>query len=120
MYGLPAESQKEALAELRQLQKQFPVPLATLQDAANQIDHAVKVAGINHVGIGSDFDGGSMLTGLRDVGDFPALTEELLRRGYSRRDLAKIWSGNLFRVMKAVEKGKSRWGGGMCLLPLNS
>ncbi|WP_133273643.1 dipeptidase [Hymenobacter radiodurans] len=108
VYGLPTESQKEALAELRQLQKQFPVPLATVQDAANQIDHAVKVAGIDHVGIGSDFDGGSVLTGLRDVGDLPALTEELLRRGYSRRDLAKIWSGNLFRVMRAVEKGKSR------------
>jgi membrane dipeptidase len=106
VYGLPAEDQKQALAELGQLQKQFPVPLATLQDAASQIDHAVKIAGINHVGIGSDFDGGSTLTGLRDVGDFPALTEELLRRGYSRRDLAKIWGGNLFRVMDAVEKGK--------------
>ncbi|SMB91179.1 Membrane dipeptidase [Hymenobacter roseosalivarius DSM 11622] len=108
VYGLPAESQKEALAELKQLQVRYPVPLATLQDAANQIDHAVKMAGINHVGIGSDFDGGSVLTGLRDVGDLPSLTAELMRRGYSRRDLAKIWSGNLFRVMKAVEKGKSR------------
>jgi membrane dipeptidase len=106
VYGLPAEDQKQALAELGQLQKQFPVPLATLQDAASQIDHAVKIAGINHVGIGSDFDGGSTLTGLRDVGDFPALTEELLRRGYSRRDLAKIWGGNLFRVMDAVAKGR--------------
>jgi membrane dipeptidase len=106
VYGLPAPDQQQALAELRQMQEQFPVPLATLQDAANQIDHAVQVAGINHVGIGSDFDGGSVLNGLRDVGDFPALTEELLRRGYSRRELAKIWSGNLFRVMKAVDKGR--------------
>ncbi|MBC6607341.1 membrane dipeptidase [Hymenobacter sp. BT188] len=112
VYGLPAESQQAALAEWGQLQKQFPVPLATLQDAANQIDYAVRVAGINHVGIGSDFDGGSVLTGLRNVGDLPALTEELVRRGYSRRDLAKIWSGNLFRVMKAVEKGKSRSAAG--------
>lgn len=107
VYGLPEPDQQRALAELRQLQEQFPVPLATLQDAANQIDHAVRVAGINHVGIGSDFDGGSVLNGLRDVGDFPALTEELRRRGYSRRDLAKIWSGNLFRVMKAVAKGSA-------------
>jgi len=107
VYALPPTDRKEALAEYTQIEKQYPVPLANVQDAANQIDHLVQVAGINHVGIGSDFDGGTVLTGLADVGDFPNLTLELVRRGYSARDLNKIWSGNLLRVMRAVERGKS-------------
>jgi membrane dipeptidase len=59
------------------------------------------------VGIGGDFDGGTELDGLNDVGEYPNLTLELLRRGYSRRDIEKIWSGNLFRVMRAVERAKA-------------
>ncbi len=82
------------------------MPLATVADAANQIDHLVQVAGIDHVGIGSDFDGGTVLDGLADVGDFPNLTVELVRRGYSARALRKIWGGNLFRVMNAAARGK--------------
>jgi len=106
LYALPPDDKKVAMAEYAQLEKQYPVPLATVQDAANQIDHLVQVAGIDHVGIGSDFDGGTILTGLTDVGDFPNLTLELVRRGYSAKDINKIWSGNLFRVMRAVERGK--------------
>ena len=106
VYALPPADKNLALEEYAQLEKQYPVPLATVQDVANQIDHLVKVAGIDHVGIGSDFDGGTTLTGLADVGDFPKLTLELVRRGYSARDINKIWSGNLFRVMRAVERGK--------------
>ncbi|MBC6991038.1 dipeptidase [Hymenobacter sp. BT491] len=108
IYGLPEASQQQALAEFNTIKEQFPVPLATVQDAVNQIDHAVKIAGIDHVGIGSDFDGGTELADLRDVGEFPNLTRELVRRGYSRKDIEKIWGGNLFRVMRAVEHGKSK------------
>ena len=108
MYALPPPEKQQALAEYAQLEVQHPVPLATVQDAANQLDHLVKVAGIDHVGIGSDFDGGTELTGLANVGDFPNLTLELVRRGYSARDIDKIWSGNLFRVMQAVERGKGK------------
>jgi membrane dipeptidase len=104
IYGLPATEQQQAQAEATKLEEQFPVPLATVQDAANLIDHMVKVAGIDHVGIGSDFDGGTRLTGLADAGEFPNLTLELVKRGYSEKDIFKIWSGNLFRVMKAVDK----------------
>ncbi|AYA37535.1 membrane dipeptidase [Hymenobacter oligotrophus] len=107
VYSLPEPEQKQALAEMDELSKRFPVPLATVQDAANQIDHIVRVAGIDHVGIGGDFDGGTELDGLRDVGEYPNLTIELVRRGYSRRDIEKIWSGNLFRVMRAAEKARS-------------
>lgn len=106
VYGLPPAEQDQAQAKYTQLAPQYPVPLATVQDAANQIDHLVQVAGIDHVGIGSDFDGGSVLTGLANVGDFPNLTLELVRRGYSARDINKIWGGNLFRVMRAVARGK--------------
>ncbi|MCB2406842.1 dipeptidase [Hymenobacter lucidus] len=106
VYGLPATEQQQALADIDQLDKQFPVALATVQDAVNQIDHIVKVAGIDHVGIGSDFDGGTRLTGLGDAGEFSNLTLELVKRGYSEKDIFKIWSGNLFRVMKAVDKAR--------------
>ncbi|MCB2376407.1 dipeptidase [Hymenobacter sp. BT635] len=104
VYGLPAAEQQQALAEIDQLNAKFPVALATVQDAVNQIDHIVKIAGIDHVGIGSDFDGGTRLTGLGDAGELPNLTLELVKRGYSEKDIFKIWSGNLFRVMKAAEK----------------
>ena len=108
VHGLPPIEKQQALAEYAQLEQQYPVPLATVQDAANQIDHLVQVAGVDHVGIGSDFDGGTVLDGLSNVGDFPNLTLELVRRGYSARDINKIWSGNLFRVMQAVERGKGK------------
>jgi membrane dipeptidase len=64
----------------------------------------VKVAGIDHVGIGADLDGGGGVKGMFDVSEMGNVTAELLRRGYSARDIEKIWSGNLFRVMRAVEK----------------
>lgn len=108
VYALPPTEKQAALAEYALLEQQYPLPLATVQDAANQIDHLVQVAGIDHVGIGSDFDGGTVLDGLANVGDFPNLTLELVRRGYSARDVNKIWSGNLFRVMRAVERGKGK------------
>jgi len=108
MYALPPAEKQAAFAEYAQLEVQYPVPLATVADAANQLDHLVQVAGIDHVGIGSDFDGGTILTGLAHVGDFPNLTLELVRRGYSARDITKIWSGNLFRMMQAVERGKGK------------
>ena len=81
-----------------------PAPTATLAQVADHIDHAVKLAGIDHVGLGGDFDGvGSLPTGLKDVSTYPALFTELARRGYARADLEKIASRNMLRVMKAAE-----------------
>lgn len=78
-----------------------PTPLAVLVD---HIDHMVEVAGVDHVGIGSDFDGVPFLPqGLEHVGQLPNLTAELLRRGYSDEDVLKILGGNVLRVMEAVE-----------------
>ncbi|MCE7943477.1 MAG: membrane dipeptidase, partial [Chlorobi bacterium CHB1] len=70
------------------------------------IDHVVKLVGIDHVGFGSDFDGvgDSLPTGLKSVADFPNLIYELLKKGYSDKDIEKICSGNLLRVWSEVEK----------------
>jgi membrane dipeptidase len=82
-----------------------PVPPATLSDVADHIDHLRKVAGIDHVGIGSDFDGFSgPPAGLEDVSKYPDLFAELLRRGYSEADLKKIAGLNLLRVFRAAEQ----------------
>src|SRR5580704_9640095 len=85
------------------------VPPATLQDVVAHIDHAVKVGGIDAVGIGSDFDGVFCTpTGLEDVSKFPNLTRALLEKGYSEQNIRKIYGGNTLRVMRAVEAEAKR------------
>jgi membrane dipeptidase len=85
--------------------KSNPVPRATIADAANHIDHIRKVAGIDHIGLGGDFDGiTSVPEGLEDVSKYPLLTAELLRRGYKDDDIKKILGLNILRVMRAAEK----------------
>lgn len=82
-----------------------PQPKATLAQVADHIDHIRKVAGIDHIGIGGDFGGVDELpVGLENVATYPALFAELVRRGYSKADLAKIAQGNVLRVMRGVEK----------------
>jgi membrane dipeptidase len=81
--------------------KAHPIPRGTVADVADHIDHIAKVAGIDHVGIGSDFDGISVWPeGLDDVSCFPRLTEELLKRGHSESDVHKILGGNILRVFR--------------------
>ena len=94
-----AQGEDATIAEYRK-----KVPPATLADVVAHIDHAVKVGGIGAVGIGSDFDGVFCTPqGLEDVSKFPNLTRALLEKGYSEQDIRKIYSGNLLRVMRAVE-----------------
>jgi membrane dipeptidase len=85
-------------------------PRATLSDVAAHIDHIRQVAGIDHVGIGSDFDGidGLAPAGLEDVSKYPALVAELLRRGYSDADVTKIIGGNVLRALKQAEQVAAR------------
>jgi membrane dipeptidase len=81
-----------------------PAPKATVQQLADHVDHIRAVAGIDHVGIGGDYDGmESGPVGMEDVSGYPALFVELARRGYSQQDLEKIASGNMMRVLKAAE-----------------
>lgn len=85
------------------------VPPATLEDVVAHIDHAVKIAGIGAVGIGSDFDGVFCTPrGLEDPSKFPNLTRALLEKGYSAEDIRKIYGGNFLRVMRAVEAEAKR------------
>ena len=80
--------------------------VATVEDVADHIDHAVKIAGIDHVGIGSDFDGiAATANGLEDVSKMPALVAVLLKRGYPEADLKKILAGNFLRVIREVIGG---------------
>jgi membrane dipeptidase len=83
--------------------------LATVSDVVDHIDHVVQVIGIDHVGIGTDFDGGGGVNGCRSVADMKNITMELLRRGYSKNEIGKIWGGNVMRVFRKVEEiaGKS-------------
>ena len=73
-------------------------------DFVNHIDHAVKVAGIDHVGISSDFDGGGGIDGWRDASETFNVTLELVKRGYSEDDIRKLWGGNTLRVMGENQK----------------
>jgi len=82
-----------------------PYPFADVTDVADHIDHVVQVAGVDYVGLGSDYDGvgPTLPTGLKDVSTYPNLVAELLRRDYSEEDIIKILGGNLMRVWREVE-----------------
>ena len=84
--------------------KAHPMPSGGVGDIADSIDHIVKLAGIDHVGLGGDMDGiDTTVSGLEDVSKYPALFVELARRGYAKAALEKIASGNMLRVMRAAE-----------------
>jgi len=82
------------------------LPKVTWEKIIEHIDHAVKVAGVDHVGLGSDFDGATMPIGMEDASKLPKITEALLKKGYSEADVTKILGGNILRVMEAVEKAR--------------
>ncbi len=104
--GLTPEQEKQATTEWYELEEKYPVKLATVADVVDHIDHMVKVMGIDHVGIGTDFDGGGGVDGCRDASQMYHITMELLRRGYSEKDIRKIWGENFLRVFREVEKRK--------------
>ena len=100
-YANDPAGMRAARAEWR---KANPEPKATLSMVADHIDHIRSVAGIDHIGLGGDFDGiDTVVEGLEDVSKYPALTAELLRRGYSDRDIRKILGLNVLRVMRTAE-----------------
>ena len=101
--GLSEADMKAARKEWYAINDQYPQKLATVSDVVDHIDHIVKVAGINHVGIGTDFDGGGGVDGCFDVSEMANITLELVKRGYSKNDIRKIWGGNLMRVMKKTD-----------------
>jgi membrane dipeptidase len=94
---------KVAHKEYKKILKTYEKP-ATVKDVVDHIDHVVQVIGIDYVGIGTDFDGGGGVDGCRTASDMKNITIELLRRGYSKKDIAKIWGGNIMRVLGKVEE----------------
>lgn len=89
----------------KRLAKRWKIaPRASVSDFVDHIDHAVKIAGIDHVGIASDFDGGGGIVGWEDASETLNVTHEMVKRGYSEEAIEKIWGGNLLRVMSEVEK----------------
>ncbi len=103
--GLTDEQRADLQAKVAAIDAKFPPPTrATVQDFVDHIDYAVKKVGIDHVGISSDFDGGGGVEGWNDAGETFNVTLELVRRGYTEEQIAKIWSGNLLRVMDEVQK----------------
>ena len=86
-------------------EKRYPKPRATVADVANHIEHVRKVAGVDHVGLGGDYDGTTELpVGMDDVSTYPVLFAELIRRGWSDADLLKLAGGNILRVLREVER----------------
>jgi len=102
---LAADRRTEFERRMAQIDRQFPAAgRATVKDYVDHIDYAVKLIGIDHVGIASDFDGGGGVEGWNSAAESFNLTLELVRRGYTEEQIAKIWSGNLLRVWSEVEK----------------
>ncbi len=85
--------------ELAVLDEKYPIPTATFDDYMRHLLHILEVAGPEHVGIGADWDGGGGVAGLEDVSQLPRITERLLKAGYSEKDVANIWGGNLLRIL---------------------
>ncbi len=107
-YGGPIRSIRDddqrakAMDEMAAINKQYPQARPTVKDLVDHIDHVKKVVGIDYVGIGTDFDGGGGVVGCDDVSGMIHVTEELMRRGYTDREIEKIWGGNFFRVFDRI------------------
>ncbi len=94
--------QEKARQEFRALNEKYPGEKASVRDVVDHIEHVIQVAGIDYVGIGTDFDGGGGVSGCDDVSQMFNITEELVRRGYGETEIAKIWGGNIMRVFQDV------------------
>lgn len=103
--GLYVGQPEQAAAALADWERKHPAPRVTLAEVADHIEHIAKIAGVDHVGLGSDFDGvgNALPEGLTGVGDYPALLAELVRRRWSDVDIAKLAGGNVLRVMAEAE-----------------
>ena len=96
---------ENAAKRREEVAKEFgPAPKASWERIIDHIDHAVKLVGVDHVGLGSDFDGGSMPAGMEDCTQLPKITETLMRKGYSAADMRKILGENTLRVLAEVER----------------
>lgn len=103
----PSERQ-QLMADKEALDRQRPYTSADFELFMKSLLHSIKVMGVDHVGLGADWDGGGGVQGLEDVADLPRITARLRQEGYSESDISKIWSGNLLRVLRQVENHASQ------------
>jgi membrane dipeptidase len=100
-----SDADKKALRdEMKAINEKYKSDMPTLKEAVDHIEHVIKLTSVDHVGIGMDLDGGGEVIGLTDVSQIGGITEELVQRGYSAKDIEKIWGGNIMRVLDQVEK----------------
>jgi membrane dipeptidase len=100
-----SDADKKALRdEMKAINEKYKSDMPTLSEAVDHIEHVIKLTSVDHVGIGMDLDGGGEVIGLTDVSQIGGITEELVKRGYSAKDIEKIWGGNIMRVLDQVEK----------------
>ena len=100
---MTAEERTAMREAFNEIDEKYPDPSATVKHVVDHIDHIVRVAGIDHVGIGCDFDGGGGIEGVFDASEVMNITIELVRRGYTEEQIEKIWGGNLMRVFNDVQ-----------------
>ena len=105
---LSDEEMAQATKEWYAVDDKYPVKLATVKDVVDHIDHIINLVGVKHVGIGTDFDGGGGVADCNDVSQIGSITEEFVRRGYSEKDIRKIWGKNFLRVLKKTEEYSKR------------
>jgi membrane dipeptidase len=104
MNALSAERMVDFQAARAELEKKFPTPRAPFDAFMAQVLHVLKLVGPDHVGMSGDFDGGGGLEGFMDVTGAPNITAALLAAGYTEADLAKIWGGNVLRLLRSAEE----------------
>jgi membrane dipeptidase len=103
-------NEKEFRIAFNQWKKEHPFPNGSVHTVVDHIDHIIKVAGFDHVGLGSDYDGiGRVPRQLEDVSCYPYITQELLNRGYSKKDIHKVLGGNLLRAFRRAEEVARKW-----------
>ena len=87
-------------AEYRAVMEKYPAEQATVKDLIDHVDYVVRLVGVDHVGLGTDFDGGGSIEGCSDVSEMPNITRELISREYSKEDIRKIWGGNVMGLFQ--------------------
>ena len=100
---VPPARMEAYLAERRAIDARFPAQQADFEDFMRHLLHALEVVGPEHVGVGADWDGGGGVAGMEDVREIPKITERLIAAGYSEREIANIWGGNVLRLLRAAE-----------------
>lgn len=107
--SLTPESAQELANATAEIDRRFPVREVTFEDFMAHLLHALKVVGVDHVGIGADWDGGGGVRGMDDVTALPRITQRLLAEGYTSADIEKIWGGNVIRLLRDAERVRLSW-----------